>query len=711
MPSRAVIRDSWHKSLTYSISTSPNGINVLTSICHTAGLGIANFFRKIPRGSVESILGPGRNEDMQVLAGYMGTEGADTQEIHALGDDLAAKRRLRAEFRTRAFGSNVSGKSPIDAIKEVVGGTDAAVHRKFANALMPDYRQASLNYKPHHVLKWAMGQSVAYAENPFGELKYRATASAGGPQLYDHAWIVVKEPSIENCEIQFKGLSHDLKHVTKGVTPVSLFDYHDAGIRDTLVMLETAEAKRLCTEMPRLSPRENPKIAFCDERNSIPNKESQNVFLRDFEDASGRHSAHDGDIVDCRVSGDAMHPSTIGIHEPLDRIVNRGRLPALQPYTSTCIVNSPPIRRMRNSGIEINSVCAYEHTAMVMEASIHCSKISGLKDHQERFQSGSGLEGLKSNNHGGLPDAATGNPTTKLLPFSNDIVQINWTVDAAKRQFIGSAHEHLKAFNEHVELHNLGPKIELKDMPQQPLPCSGYPTLINIKPAPTDPSAPKTMKVPEQLLSLPIETTPSSKPIEVSTASEKATLTDQELFNRVGTAIGRRPNPADIATFRKNLIGDEYMNEVVGDLNDYDTWSDHVRASMLARGFGAPENDPGMLSLLDAELMLWPRMVERLAEKKGTVESTYNLKPPWPQTYSALERNSDGVSNAEVIQKKSKRPNKETGSQAAFNKAMYAAVKKPRAGPSRVERGCGNSSSSDALMAIASCGFEDARND
>lgn len=116
---------------------------------------------------------------------------------------------------------------------------------------------------------------------------------------------------------------------------------------------------------------------------------------------------------------------------------------------------------------------------MVIESSITCSKVDGLKGHQEKFNDNSGVDvpGLCATSNGGEEQADPNDETmTRVLPFSNDLVQMNWAIDLTKRAYIDTIEHKLNQFNNAVENgHIPGEKIKLEDMPQQPLPCMGFP--------------------------------------------------------------------------------------------------------------------------------------------------------------------------------------------------------------------------------------------
>jgi len=700
VPTRAVIKDCFVKSFPYSISTSPNGINVLSSICESVGLGLSQFFRKIPTGDNSDVASLVGSDASQALDNYMDVDGANTADLHAFGKHLTESRRLRAEWRAKAFGAGVSDKTAFEGIKAVLKGVDAATQKKYANALMPNYRVAALNYKPVHVLKWSMGQMVETTEEPFtGSLKFKKIPSQGGAQLYDHAWIVVKEP--QGDEINYRGLATDLSKIPN--CPVALFDYHTAGTEDTMIMLETPEAQRLCPEMPKNRLIECADQAFVDEKNSRANKESKQVNLRSWMGAA----AHMGSLVDCRLDDDPLHSSKAKLHEPLDQLTNKHRLPALQPYTSPRIAFCAPLRRMPQSGIEINAVCAYEHTAMVMESSINCSKIPGLKGRQEKFaKNRTGPEGLKARSYGSAVVAPGSQDTiTKLLPYCNDLVQINWSADFAQRQYIPTRDEELTEANALISSEGLGVPIKVEDLPQQTLSCQGFADGTHIQSTGDRPLI--------RLIATDISTTNTVDLIEISTVSPIMALSDADLFIQVATALGKDPTSGDIAAYRRDLVGNGFMHDVKGDLNSYTTWRKHLTASMTGRGNADPDDDPGMESLLDAELMLWCRLVERKAQKEGTIEHKYGISLSKPMTYAGEERMKAAghVHISDRAQKKTTRPEpRRSGANIASKKFKRA---EPAVADAVAAKGCGGgSSSADALKPPpGGGGLRDSRDD
>ena len=651
VPSRAVIRDCWVKSLTYSISTSPNGINVMTSICQLAKVGIMDVFRKMPRGSLEDLLKTSTDSSSnnqiasQALESYMGPTGAKTKDLHLLGVRMGNNRKLRMEWRSLATKTNIHNKSPIDTIDEVAGAVTEEKRLRYRNALMPSYQTIAVQHNAAHLLKWANGESIEYETNNTlqGNLAYRKEHTRGGAQQYDHAWIVIKEHEQEY--IKYHPLVSDLKSSKSGSTPVNLFGYHDAGINDTFLLLETNEASRLCTEMPGYTNDMNPVRAFADERSNIPNKESKKVSIRDVKLGPAECPARMSNApIDCRTETGGLHHSKVKVHRHLDVLVSRGRIPAAQVHTSSKITRCAPIRRANGSGVLLNTSAAFDHINMVIESSITCSKVDGLKGHQEALNASeeggvkSTMQALCASSNGG---AEEGNPNdetmTRILPFSNDLVQMNWAIDITQRGYVDTLFTSLKRFNDAVDNgHIPGEKMCEDDMPQQPLPCMGFPI------SPTDTANENTGSgkgsVILQLLSLKAATKADTtiKKIEVSDDIKMGTCEDNVLVNEVATSLGRKPTSGDIESYKMDRIGENYMWGVKGDLNAYRTWCNHLRASMVARGNAHPERDDVVIGLMDCELMLICRMHERRAGVKDSPESIYGLSEAWGQSYTAM---------------------------------------------------------------------------
>ena len=285
---------------------------------------------------------------------------------------------------------------------------------------MPTYSQTTIHYKPNYVLRWSAGLAVENDEDPVATtMKQRKLSFRnGGSQRYDSGWIVVKEVEGEKTEhVKFSQLVTDINSCKDGQTPATAFGYHTAGVYDVLLLLETNEASRLCPEMARGPTSHHPHRAFVDKRGNIPTKESTFIKLKECMESGVEMNAHMGNPVECRVEGGGFHRNEIKIHENLDVILNRGRLPAMQPYTSSRITKCSPIRRAKESGVMVNTVVAYEHMSMIVEASIELSKIDGLKGHQEKLQDGSSIQGFSAHSNSGVQQGDLNDESiTRILP-------------------------------------------------------------------------------------------------------------------------------------------------------------------------------------------------------------------------------------------------------------------------------------------------------
>ena len=677
----------------------------MTSICHMANMGIMDVFRRMPSRTIDEIITEDE-VDAQVLVPYMGAKGAKTTELHELGEHMSKNRRLRMEWRNMASKTNIINKSALDTIKEVVSGCTAEKQLEYANALMPTYQTLSIHYKNNHLLRWAGGMQVQAEEVPLpGMLKYKKQDTRGGAQMYDHAWLVVKEQ--EHDFVKFHPLVSDMKRAVNGVTPVNLFGYHDAGINDTLMLLETNEAARWCAEMPRYTNDMAASKAFVDDRGNIPTKESSYIKMRDVRIGAMQVQANVSEYpLNCRVQGGGFHHTEIKIHRNLDVLVDRGRIPGAQPHTSSRVIKCSPVQRSNGYGVMLSMTAALDHINMVIESSITCSKVDGLKGHQEKFNDNSGIAvpGLCATSNGGEEQVDPDDETmTRVLPFSNDLVQMNWAIDLTKRSYIDTIEHKLSQFNNAVENgHIPGEKIKIEDMPQQPLPCMGFP--ISLLPDDKDDKKPKSDDaVVLQMLSLDVETKPSSKAIEVSDDINMGVVANEILMNEVATSLGRKPTSGDVETYKMDRIGENYMWGVEGDLNSYRTWCNHLRESMIAKGNALPEGDECVVGMMDSELMLICRMHERRSQVEDSPEAIYKIDATWGQTYKAVIKQTKTQKCGVLASKKRSRRNRQPDGYDVYD-ANDPFVKKTKVAESSSNQasssssGAGTSGSSPMLV-------------
>ena len=151
-----------------------------------------------------------------------------------------------------------------------------------------------------------------------------------------------------------------------------------------------------------------------------------------------------------------------------------------------------------------------------------------------------------------------------------------------------------------------------------------------------------------RLISVPIGTTapPASKQVDIAKANPLQALDAELLRYQTSVAIGRSATVRDIEEHRRSLIGTGYVWGVEGDVFSFDTWANHLGASLVGRGNVDPAEDSrdgsfidkGFTAVLDSELMLDARLVERRAQKGMLPEAKYNITQPTGSTYEHLEK-------------------------------------------------------------------------
>ena len=135
--------------------------------------------------------------------------------------------------------------------------------------------------------------------------------------------------------------------------------------------------------------------------------------------------------------------------------------------------------------------------------------------------------------------------------------------------------------------------------------------------------------------------------IDISTANPLQEIDPELLRYETEVAIGGKADDADIEEHRRSLIGAGYAWGVQGDVFDYDTWANHLSASMVGRGNTDNRTDPetgayldkAHVSMLDAEYMFEARLVERRCLNGVPGYAHLNLVQPDGSTYSFLEKN------------------------------------------------------------------------
>lgn len=665
-PTREMIVAAWSHSLEYSIGTSSHGVNVMNAICDKLGFQIDRVFRKVydkePSSYIDGLhaaLTPAGEEMRQMLktrratlAGDVaGVVGGDPDEIERFAIEMREQRERRAGFRKAALGTKLSGKSPLAAIKEIVPRESVEL---VADAVFPRAQLAALHYKPKALLLWAVGkkcpQDHVYARTGEGHtLPYRTIKSHDGESKErDFAWLVLSTSTTKDGKVSWRAAGDAVQKSKM----CSLFDMHNSGISDALFMLASSENKRPCPEMPILPYTSRQSNAFIDDATT------RDVGVRNVHDGTADSTAiPDVEPLGCRPSTAYDVGTGAPIHRALDAMHEYGRLPALAPYSSTVIERAPPLRWIDGSGLEVNSVVVYEHVMMVLEGILRCSKIPGLKGLQERFVSGgsapSGLSfepdvdvTVDSNDSPVVAAAKRARAaSTRKLPYSIDLMQMAWSAELASKFYNPQRPKMVEGCNlwlgAELTTAEYGGPIKDEDMPELTLKYPGFQTPL------------QEHACDRRQISIPIATTKplGQKEVDIGDANPLQSLDAELLRYQTEIAIGRVASRRDIEEHRRSLIGSGYAWGVTGDIFSYKTWEDHATCSMIGRGntngLEREESrgfiDDALGAMLDSELLLNARIVERKAQKEGLKEHTYKIKLPCGTTYRYLENNPGSV--------------------------------------------------------------------
>lgn len=679
-PTREMILSAWSHSLEYSVGTSSHGGNVMDAICERLGFNIDNVFRKMYDKKATQLM-PNAYGDGGEMESYMygvahdlpgGSRvplGAKAEELDELCQQLSKRRTACAEFRSKAIGAGDKEGTPLQAIQAVAGDAD----KRFSGALFPSIRTVACYYKSKAVLRWAAGYSIDKKELerqgsvggtglPF-KLKNGRRVGApadgadgdGGAKEHDFAWLVLSEASNkDNTGASWRACSAILQKSKM----CSLFDMHSAGIADAVYMLASNENKRPCPEMPSRLPFHTTQTqAFRDEKGSAFHRLSVEILPTPWATNGGNVPAHQGEPIDCRPIHDVNHASKVPIHAQIDLLHNRGRLPALMPHTSTRVENAAPVRWQAGSGIEVNATIVYEHVMHKMEGILRCARVPGLAGLQENFLSGGSAPlCLRVDATGGVP-LETLNQATRVLPYSIDVQQMAWTIELAERFYNTKKTKHVTGFNYKLIANGMldatkdGPRPLTKDGPQ-PLTVADLPELTLRYPGFPKRGGEPTLR----LISVPVgDKAPAeeAKKVEISKANPLQSMHAELLRYQTEVAIGRVATLSDIEEHRRSLIGSGYVWGVTGDVFDYDTWSSHLCSSLIGRGNVDPEDDlvtGGFVdrafdSVMDAELMLDVRFVERRAAAGELPEAKYAVSMPSGSTYRYQEAHQCAASS------------------------------------------------------------------
>ena len=651
-PTREMIIAAWSHSLEYSIGTSAHGTNMMTAVCEKVGMHIDNLFMEVPTETPTNLVNTHASNGLQTVAawrklmnevevavppGSVTTQcvGANVTTLDAQRQRMRESRIVRNEFRSMAMDAPQCAP-PMEAIQNVIGPDPT---RKYTNALFPTAIHHAMFYKPKALLVWATNGSVPYDETGFRSgvgdkghgrvLPFREHKTEGGSKHFDFGWFKLHE----GAQATWTSVARDMKVLGT----CTLFDMHVAGIADALFMMASSENNRLCAEMPKLPFNMRPSAAMVAADGSPLKDDTLRVKLSGHLAINGNtyDAADDSDgAFEPRPVGHDWHKSTTRMHRQLDCLHQRGKLPMSMPFSSTNLARTPPVRRVDETNFEVNSMACLEHLLSLMEAILSCSSRPGLRGLQENFGSGGAAPTtLRANNFdGALPATVNKDAVSRVLPYAIDVMQMHWTLDLADRFYSPSRKQCVELFNQQIAGNGLGDPIDCKDeVPQLTLRYPGFPS--------------KDTRALRLLSVRPPDVQPTGRPKVDIAASNVCSLSNHVLRYETEIAIGRAADEADIDAHRRMLIGDLYTHGVHGDVYNYDTWQNHLEASMIGRGntAGAVDaageySDEGFRILSDAELMLETRLLERECLKEGSTTKHYKLTSPSLRTYSNIEK-------------------------------------------------------------------------
>ena len=671
-PTREMCLAAWSHSLEYSIGTSSMGVNCMNAVCEKLGLNVEHLFRRMPKGRAEEVLTPPggavavgsaaaavapsqeyldlwMNEARKRVGESHEAQGAYSNSLALEEERLREARLARNEFRRSAL-DRPQSQQPMQSIGAVMGGDPG---HKYSNALFPTFASASLYYAPKTLLMWATGKRVTREEAQPGRykdpLQFKTRQTQGGSTQYDFAWLSLRASDKKDGggggdrNLVWSTMSTVLK---TGTNTCSLFDMHTAGIADALFMLASSENSRLCPEMQWTGYQFSAEKAFVDENSEAPKDTSLYIGLRKFELHDGStQEAHAGAAIEARQPGHAWHRMQVKVHEGIDRLNQRCRLPALQPHMSTRIVRGAPLRKLDGGTIEVNSVVAFEHVSMVMESVLRCSHVPGLEGLQERFASGgappscyrlsSTVQVAMDGEHAPPPpQPAPG--VVNTLPYAIDIMQMAWTIDLGSRFYSPSRADRLRDHNDQMAHERLdGDAVDPLDLPQLTTRYPGFPTQTQ-----------KKEQALRQVSLAPKDCAPPGQAVvDIAKANSIQDIDYELLRYETEITLGRPATTAEIEDHRRTLLGNSYVWDVSGDVFSYDTWCDHLAVSLLGRGNTSGEVDEygewldtGFATCLDPENMFAVRLLESRAARGDADVAPLKLHKPRGSTYGYLKR-------------------------------------------------------------------------
>jgi hypothetical protein len=667
VPTREIILDAFQRGLEYTVSTSMHGVNVMTSVCQAVGMSMNNCLRLSPSESPEMLQHNSKRRDFDECESIMqDAQGHSSDALTQIAKALARARERRCEFRRMA--EHQPSMDPKAAIHRVVEQRNQKLPpderidpREYTNALFPTMVQASLYYKPQALIKWcnrdALDSIDPASQGAFADTNlktgtrrllnfYTRTVGNGESKTVDPAWLVVASASEERL-----AWSRAASKLFGGDTPCTTLGMHHEGVSDTLMQLAQAENSQLCTEMPTVPSDMLSSKMFDDASASQEGMAATKLKLRPFQCQENQRVYEACEEIpgwkageDVRLDSHPFNTTRTPMHTKLDRLVGRGRLPALLASVSTKCLLRPPICRMEND-ILVNASRAFEHAMMVTEAALALQTQPGLTNLQEQLiQNRTGPAGTTA--HGWAADAGRQERRIHQLPFSIDLMQIYWGVLAAERLYAVEHEKELKEFNDEVVKESLGDEILPVDMPHLTLRYPGYQSYVG------GVRDERTIAVPE-LLSHPIACEPQADQPEalVEAVSVESSISRAEVIAQTRIGLGRDPDEQDVDAYVRLLSGSNYMHNVTGDIYSFTTWKEFVISSLCSNSNTSFDvEDSGFYeAVLGGETMLYARLLERKCEYQG-INPEYKMRMATSgSTYAWKERNEALMTEAQVL--------------------------------------------------------------
>lgn len=686
IPSREVIYHAWCQGLEYTIGTSMHGVNVMTAMCQKVGISMTNCLQMTPTDPAAKLLQEANKSTHQNEGVMDGQNGRPTAEIEALAKSLTRAREERSRFRRMA--EHKPDMAPTAAIKKVVeeqnadrAPDDKLDAQEFTNALYPTFVHAALYYKPQALVKWCNNAKFTGEPNSSDGMDFLTTdvttgthrhlrfhskpSVSGESKVLDQAWIVVDSGSSDERVLYSKAA----RVLFTGDTTCMTLGMHEEGVADTIMQLSTTENSQMCPEMPTMPSDMIPKRMFDDESQTTGDVPPLSLSLRDHRcfDASNVSqpypaAAHidspaGNEDEDLRKDTHAFHTTKHPIHAPLDRLVSRGRLPALLPAVSTNCKLSPPVRII-DDALEINSGRAFEHAMMITEAALALQTLPGVKNSQETFlQNAPGPSGTTAR---GATVSALVNiqpGVTKKLSFSIDMMQIYWSKLAGEMLYTSDVSDRLAELNDDwLPKHYAGNdelRIKREDLPHMTMRYPAYQKYMESI------SGDGRSKATPNLLSHAIRDAPrpDHPPHLIENLAIEMNISREDIVEQVRNGIGREPDESDVDTYVRLLAGNNYMHEVRGDAFDFATWVEFVKASACFHNISWLDmEDCGFhKAVLDNETMLYARQLE-IDCAVGMKHPNYNIaRVKTGSTYAWKERHRTNGNQHQLREGSSKR--------------------------------------------------------